>query len=45
MDDAQRTALIEAVRADMSAPLRDHTEGDEIVLLMEAHIVVGRKTG
>ncbi len=45
MDDAQRTALIEAVRAEMSAPLRDHTQGDEVVLSMEAHIVVARKTG
>lgn len=43
MDATQRVALIEAVRADMATPLEKYVEGDEVVMRMEAHIVVAHK--
>ena len=45
MDAAERAALTEAVRADMAAPLREFTDGDEVVFPMEAHLVLARKAG
>ena len=45
LDATERAALIEAVRSDMAAPLAEFTEGGELVVPMEAHIVVARKAG
>ena len=44
MDAERRTELVEAIRTDMAAPIRQYTVGDELVCPMEAHIVVARKT-
>ncbi len=43
MSEAERTALTEAVRTDMAAPLQQYTDGDELVFPMETHIVLARK--
>jgi ubiquinone/menaquinone biosynthesis C-methylase UbiE len=45
MDATQRAMLIQAVHADMAAPLEERVEGEEVVMRMEAHILVARKSG
>ncbi|MDP9357802.1 MAG: class I SAM-dependent methyltransferase [Chloroflexota bacterium] len=45
MDAAERAALTEAVRVDMEVPLRQYTDDDELVFLLETHIVLARKAG
>ncbi len=45
MDAAERAALTEAVRVDMEVPLRQYTDGDELVFPLETHIVLDRKAG
>lgn len=37
--------LVEAIRADLSGLLAQHTVGDELVYRREAHIVIARKAG
>lgn len=44
MDATQRAALIQAVHADMAAPLEERVEGEDVVMRMEAHILVARKS-
>lgn len=44
MDAAQRAALIQAVHADMAGPLAERIEEEEVVMRMEAHILVARKS-
>ncbi len=43
MDATARAALIEAVRADMAAPVRQYTDGDELVLAQEVYVVIAQK--
>ena len=45
MNAAERAALTDAIRADMAAPLRDYSDGDEVAFPLEAHIVLARKSG
>jgi hypothetical protein len=43
MDAAQQADLVEAIRADMVAPLQTFSDGDELLLKMETHIAIARK--
>jgi ubiquinone/menaquinone biosynthesis C-methylase UbiE len=45
MDAAQQADLVEAIRADMVAPLQTFSDGDELLLKMETQITTARKPG
>ncbi len=45
MSEGERATLTEAVRSDMKAPLRQYTDGGELVFPMETYIVLARKAG
>jgi SAM-dependent methyltransferase len=45
MTDEERSSLIDALRVDLEEPLRQFTKDDVIVAPLQAHIVVGYKTG
>jgi hypothetical protein len=43
MGEDERARLIDAIHADMEAPLRAHTEDGVLVFPTEAHVVVAEK--
>jgi SAM-dependent methyltransferase len=43
LDDAARQAMLEAIRDDMQAPLRDVTQGDHVVIPFHAYVVRARR--
>ena len=43
LDEGERSRLIAAVRADMTEPLQQFVEGDEVVFSLECHIAVAHK--
>ena len=45
MGEAELAQLIDGIRAEMTAPIREYAQGDDLVFPMEAHIVVAHKPG
>lgn len=45
MSETERAVLTEAVRVDKEIPLRQYTDGEELVFPLETHIVLVRKAG